>query len=247
MRWTYIYIDGKLEGEAKEWWETGDLREHSFYRDGEEYGCQLFYNVDGLLVERKHMYKGKLCGEYKTWDGRGRLLRDSYYNDGEVDDLHNHQWDYDWGYSSIVKTKWSYHKQNRNEARIYDKTTDVLLEYAEYHAYSLDGVFKRWYYNENPRVVTHYRKGIVDGVYKEWDHTGKLVYYKYYMYAQNIIDWSHDQNGVANMTLKVVMSLLYFKHRLRKLVKSQIRKRYLDDRLIHDLGNIVMMYYIKTE
>jgi hypothetical protein len=108
------------------------------------------------------------------------------------------------------------------------------------HSYTrnglLDGRSIEYYDRVNtPKKRCYWCKGKFSGELIDWNRDGTVLRHHYYI----------DNRIVADLTVRIVMSLLSFKHRLQMRFKSYIIQRFLDSSLISDLGNIVMLYYFK--
>jgi hypothetical protein len=90
------------------------------------------------------------------------------------------------------------------------------------------------YYSFSPLRIKQYKHYLKDELVEtvEWNVNG---------YPEKIMRHIHDKD----ITIKQVIVLMLFRHRLRNLVKFCIIQSFLDSSLISDLGNIVMLYYFK--
>ena len=51
---------GRIQGEAKLWWDNGQLREHCFYVDDACHGEAKYWNEDGTLLSHTFWVNGKV-------------------------------------------------------------------------------------------------------------------------------------------------------------------------------------------
>lgn len=82
----YYTVDGKRDGEYKEWYENGQPFVYCNYKDGELDGEYKRWH-QGQLLEHCYHKNGKLDGEYKSWNNDGQLHFHYYYkNDVKIND-----------------------------------------------------------------------------------------------------------------------------------------------------------------
>ena len=75
---------GLKHGEYKEWYNNGQLREHSHYVDGKLEGEFKEWFRNGQLRKHARYVDGKLEGEYKWWYENGHLRMHCHYSRGIV-------------------------------------------------------------------------------------------------------------------------------------------------------------------
>lgn len=71
---TENYIDDKLEGSRKVYYNNGILGEDVAYKNGMKNGMAKKYNKEGKLVEESTFLDGKMHGPYKVYDEYGKLV-----------------------------------------------------------------------------------------------------------------------------------------------------------------------------
>jgi hypothetical protein len=84
-KYEFTIVDGKLEGEYKEWWSNGQLWEESFYKDGKlEGNCKRYYKNGQPHIHCT--YKNGLSdGEFKSWRINGQLEEQSYFKNDKLE------------------------------------------------------------------------------------------------------------------------------------------------------------------
>jgi hypothetical protein len=112
------YKEGKLHGEYKEWWENGQLREHYIYKEGEHHGQFKSWDYDGQLNVHCTYKDGEFHGEYKEWWSNGQLYEHSFYKEGEKNGKY-YAYDY-YGYDeSRIKKYYTKGKVNKFRTFIF--------------------------------------------------------------------------------------------------------------------------------
>lgn len=69
-----IYIDGKKEGEFRQWWANGRLRYLFNYKNDRFEGKQIVYFPDGKTREESNYLSGEKEGIQRVWDEKGILV-----------------------------------------------------------------------------------------------------------------------------------------------------------------------------
>jgi hypothetical protein len=144
-------------------------------------------------------------------------------------------------YDGVLRIRQFFCKSPYNEAwlltgelKCYHKN-GVLSVHSHFVNDQLNGVRKMWDTRGNLLEIERWHNGVPCGIrWAWWSRTCPAGYE--YLNADKITD----------ISFRIVLSLMYAKNRLRKLVKRKISTRYLDPCLIPDLGNIVMRYYYKA-
>jgi antitoxin component YwqK of YwqJK toxin-antitoxin module len=199
----------------------GDSQDVSLFLSGlvHDGRYEIEYHTNTIQLQRQVMYytnsEEKVVRETKYWYINGQLQEHSFYQGGEK-------------HGPFI----SYHENGRVKDRF-------SFEYG-----LIVGEYRRWRDDGYMHICAKYYNGKIEGLCFWWltwlKRSGRFnqdtIVSDYDYYINNIL--------VAGITMKSVISLLYFKNRLQKLVKTKLRKRYLDRSLIDDLGNIVMMYYV---
>jgi hypothetical protein len=123
--------------------------------------------------------------------------------------------------------------------------------------HKLEGEHKYWHENGQLWATEFYQDGKEEGLRMSYTHTGNPLSRVWYKYNKRVglgKFWEYDSGKPSyiyhfskrevDITLRILMSILHVKHRLRQRIKSKLRKLYLsEEHLIPDLGNIAMMYY----
>lgn len=73
------------ENVKRDYWENGNLKSESWYKDGVQDSVSRMYSSDGILVEEVHYAHGELNGEVKRWYENGQIYQEGQYVDGMMD------------------------------------------------------------------------------------------------------------------------------------------------------------------
>jgi hypothetical protein len=79
----FTVVNGKLEGEFKDWFDNGQLYEYFFFKNGEKHGEYKSWHVNGLLYKHYFYKDGELDGEIKMWYSNGKLEEHHIYKEDE--------------------------------------------------------------------------------------------------------------------------------------------------------------------
>ena len=68
------YVDGKIEGEFKQWWPNGNYRYLFNYKNDQFNGTQTVFFPNSKIRQRSNYKMGKEEGVQQTWDSAGQLI-----------------------------------------------------------------------------------------------------------------------------------------------------------------------------
>jgi antitoxin component YwqK of YwqJK toxin-antitoxin module len=68
-----FFVNGKQEGECRQWWRNGQCKYLLFYRDNKYEGTQKAFFENGRLREEANYLAGKPEGLQRAWDENGQL------------------------------------------------------------------------------------------------------------------------------------------------------------------------------
>ncbi len=68
-------------GEFKQWYESGKMLEHSFWKNRKKEGEYKRWYNDGQIYEHAFYKNDKLNGEYKVWNRNGNLATSQTFKD----------------------------------------------------------------------------------------------------------------------------------------------------------------------
>lgn len=147
--WTSV--NGKKEGEFKEYLDTGVLKRQYLFKDDVQHGTQVEYFSNGNIKREYEMFKGRLQGEEKT-----------YFESGELN-------------------KVTTYKNNRRDgpALVYRKT-GLLQRESNYKNGRLSGLRKDFWLNGQISTLAKYQNGKLHGEFKTFSPEGKMLKVSYY-------------------------------------------------------------------
>ena len=77
------YKDGKIEGIARQYYESGKLKEETFHKNDKAEGIQKIYYESGKLAIERPYKNDKAEGYAQVYTENGRLLMKVLYNNDE--------------------------------------------------------------------------------------------------------------------------------------------------------------------
>jgi antitoxin component YwqK of YwqJK toxin-antitoxin module len=151
------YVNGKLDGEYKEWW---------IINEGE---------YSGPLASQSFYKKGVRQGEYKTWFESGQLYVDTNYKDNV----------YHGEYKSYYEDGMKYIEASYINGKLEGEYKEwhengQLQKLVYYKKGKKNGEFKVWHETGHQYVIMKFKNNIIIDVFKKWDKFGRLIFEKYY-------------------------------------------------------------------
>jgi hypothetical protein len=237
-------------------YQNGRLKEQSNYSINRKLNNLVIrehktWNPSGQLLVHEFYHKCNQsdeyrAGEFKSYHYNGQLSVHCFYNQGKLDGISNY-------YYTTGKLWFTYNYKNGDLCgdRIWYYQTGAIQQILKHrNTYSSD--ICRWY--SNGMISKRYQSSRCD-INRLWGqdphklHDVEVVtgMQKYWVEDGTLMVWEYMCNNrvIATITLKIYMSLLWGKHRLKRYTRNRLRQSYLDNHLIPDLGNIVMTYYYK--
>mmetsp|Transcript_29795 Transcript_29795/g.33229 ORF Transcript_29795/g.33229 Transcript_29795/m.33229 type:complete len:123 (-) Transcript_29795:24-392(-) len=84
---TRTYIDSKQEGEYKQWYENGQLKEYCHYVNGIREGEYKCWYDNGQLETQSNYVNGLSEGEFMSWRKNGEAWYQCTYIKGVIHDI----------------------------------------------------------------------------------------------------------------------------------------------------------------
>jgi antitoxin component YwqK of YwqJK toxin-antitoxin module len=84
-RCEFTIVNGRLNGEYKEYYPDGQLYAHCTFKNGKVHGEYRSWWLNGKPAEHSYNNNGKLEGEYKEWYKNGKLFQHCFYKNDELD------------------------------------------------------------------------------------------------------------------------------------------------------------------
>ncbi len=162
------YVDGKLDGEYTERYETGKLKRVAHYKAGKFDGEYKEYHRNGKLTLEAYCKDGKFEGECQEYHENGRLKKVAHYKAGELDG--EYQEGYEKGGTKIL-TQYKDGKLEGEYQEFYETGETKVL--AHYKAGELDGEYQEYYKNGKLEKLAHYKNGKLDGESEEYESYGR--------------------------------------------------------------------------
>ena len=164
------YLNNRLHGEFKEYYQSGNLFTHCTYSNGMKHGVLRNYRDDGQIYQEWHYRAGKQWGTEKNWYSSGELDSVSEWVDGN---LHGVSRTYH-GNGSVRSQATFDHGKVIGEVLLYYENGDVQ-ERRRYH----QGEFhsrteKEYHHNGQLKAVRTFEKDQRQGPVRESFDNGQL-------------------------------------------------------------------------
>ncbi|MBB3697601.1 hypothetical protein KMW28_05405 [Flammeovirga yaeyamensis] len=141
------FVDGKLEGESKEFYTSGVLKQVIPFENNIEHGLRLEYYESGQLMSENRIVKGRTTGNYKN-----------YYEDGQLK-------------SEMIT---ALGKEQKGVFREFSEK-GILLKEGHMQQGKMHGITKGFYDDGALKQVFNYQKGIKKGVQKQYYTDGETL------------------------------------------------------------------------
>ena len=135
--------DGNFNGEAKFWYENGQIWSEGNYKDYQQ-GKWTNWHENGQIESIQNFKDGKLYGNVTTWNKNGQIESDGNYMDGKKDG------------------KWTEFEEN---GQIWSE--------GQYKESKKDGKWISWYENGQKKSEENYKEGVLDGKSRSWTENGQ--------------------------------------------------------------------------
>lgn len=162
------YVNGLEEGEWKNYWENGRIKNKSTFKAGKLDGDWISYTPDGLVSVKGAYKNGLKVGEWLLYYSNGRLKEKQHYKIFTQKNL------------SEGITKMGFKEDISNFHGSYEAYSHLDFQIKELGKYKNGQKHGTWtnYYPGGvvPTIVAQYREGQLDGVFRQYDRYGHLVY-----------------------------------------------------------------------
>ncbi|ALJ03682.1 hypothetical protein APS56_00305 [Pseudalgibacter alginicilyticus] len=199
QQWVKNYVNGKLRGIQKYFYDNKQLSKWEFYNDnGKQHGENKEYYKNGKLAITILYENGRVVDVIEQQNSKGRNINKSKVKQNP------------YAIGNIIKL------YDNNKIRFYATYTDGVLdgeikEYYEngqlkcegfYNYGSRDGKFKYYYPSGVLKAIVNYKSnselGFKDGEHIEYYETGEIAYKTTYQYNQEIQKISYYKNGTKS-------------------------------------------------
>ena len=141
------FIDGKRDGEHKQWYDNGQLQFSQNVINGKSNGVVKSWYENGQLKSESNYKNGKIDGLYKSYDENGNIKIISIIR------------------KNILISSKSYFDNNQLKSEINYNSQRKM-----------DGLQKFWYNNGQLKSISNYMDGEIVGSHKKWDVNGEIVF-----------------------------------------------------------------------
>lgn len=163
------YKDGNYDGEMIYYYDNGKIESKNNYSNGIMDGEAISYSYNGKIYSYSNYKNGKVVGTSIGWYMNGTKSWEYIYNNGKPEK--SLRWDtsgnvvdegyYD-GKSSFIKAySWYKNGQKKSEAILINE--------------QMDSTFTVWYESGIIKEIIHYKKGLWDGTWTDYDINGNII------------------------------------------------------------------------
>jgi antitoxin component YwqK of YwqJK toxin-antitoxin module len=209
QEWETPYVNGKIQGNEKAFYESGALEYTIPYVNGVMLGVKKFYYENGKLKAEEPWSNGKLNGLVKDYNEEGTLKETVQYLNGKINGYEKH---YDTNGKLTDELTWV-NDTLHGIAKGYFPSGKVKAEVRFVHGVRT-GIGYSYFESGKVESETPFRDGKINGVIKEYYESGKVsretpcvddvksgTEYKYFETGelQKTTEWS---NGMKNGSMK---------------------------------------------
>jgi antitoxin component YwqK of YwqJK toxin-antitoxin module len=171
------YKEGVRNGKYLHYHLTGQLAEESYFKDGVQDSISRYWdNVFGTLMKEQYYKMGKKNGTWLTFNQFGDTITIFNYKDDVLNGPYRKYVDENVKVGDRDNGKYEQFDPKKS-AREYMHELD---EYGTYVNGKLDGEFKTGLFNTENHAEGFYKNGVMVGEWKYYDKYGKLVLHEKY-------------------------------------------------------------------
>ena len=184
------YLNGKREGEAKFYYQNGNLLAKGNYKDDKLNGLSKVYYENGNLKREDNYKDDKREGLFKGYYENGDLKLEDNYKDGKKEGL----------------------------SKVYYENGNIKIE-GNFKDDKLEGLSKEYYENGNIKIEANFKDDELEGLYKSYYDNGGLESERLYKDGklEGLSKTYYENGAVAS---EGVVDLSINKHILRALRKD---------------------------
>lgn len=148
------YSNGKIEGEYREYYPSGDISLIVSFRKGARHGSSAIYSPEGKLIASTKYNDGKQDGEMMLYYPSGAVLRRAMFHQNvqEGEDITFYE-------NGSIKSSSVFEKGRLNGPMKEFSQEGVLLFEGSYKDGKRHGIFKKFYPNGALKVELYYKDG----------------------------------------------------------------------------------------
>lgn len=182
IRGEVVYVKGEEKGFTgllRDYYENGNIREESEYKDGYRDGKSKEYTRDGNLREELEYKRGKIDGIRRMYYDSGKLEMYQEWKDDELHGISKHYFE-----SGNIRYESTDIKGKKDGViKFYYENGKVSSE-TEMKNGKSEGKYRSYYPNGNLEEEGRYKNNQRVGVWKEYDLTGELISERKYEYEE---------------------------------------------------------------
>ena len=164
------YNDDKENGESMVCYESGEVKEKVTYADGLETGMLTSFYESGKKLTEVPYSNGKMDGPYTQYYENGKTKQECTYKDGKA--IGTAKFYYESGQLQ-EEDKYADDKLE-GEVKLYFES-GKLNEVSNYKEGKLDGNYIAYYGSGQKKTEGKYKADTQVGIWKEWDDKGNLL------------------------------------------------------------------------
>ena len=193
---------GELEGQIKNYYPSGTIKDITEYKNGLEDGYYVMYHENGKKKSEGYMVKGAAQGYWQYYNGDEIMETKKYYSAGQ---LHGYQQYF--SCNGVLNNEEFYEGGLKTKFICYDTLNSIVQEILLPNG---TGEYKLYYNNKTAKVKGQYVYGLQHGEFKWYHYNGKLsligLYHndeeigvwKWYTEAGVLITEGNYENGKKN-------------------------------------------------
>ena len=183
---------GKLEALKTDWYESGEKKSETNWKNGAQDGLFTFWHENGQKKGQENWMDGKLDGLSTFWYENGTKETEGHFKSGKPIGLQTfwyengtkeRQVNYKNGKIDGLNTSWYENRQKRTEGNFKDGKLDGISTFwhkngqkgfeNNYKSGVLHGLSTFWYEDGTKETEGNYKKGKLDGLSTSWYKNGQ--------------------------------------------------------------------------
>lgn len=166
----YLKSDTKpFTGTAERKWPNGNIENFDQYHKGKRDGKSTTYNADGNISSVINYKDGNYDGEMIYYHDNGAKNCEYIYNDGKQEK--SFHWD---TCGNLINESYSNSKNYYSKLYSWHKNGQKKSEAILING-QIDSTFTVWYESGIIKEIIHYRKGLWNGTWTDYDINGNII------------------------------------------------------------------------
>jgi antitoxin component YwqK of YwqJK toxin-antitoxin module len=180
------YVNGKLNGEYKEWYDNRNLKLESNYVNGELHGKYNEWYDNGKPKVETTYVSGEKHGKYQEWYKNGQLKVEATFL--LCEEWHDrrglrHGIYKEWYENGQLSVETNYKAGEKIKHKVWYENGQLCIE-KNYRNYECDGTCRSWYPNGLLNTEENYNNGQLHGTVIYWYNNGQLGSKSIYNYGK---------------------------------------------------------------